>query len=117
MAPAAPAPANAGRDFLIALQHTLGGAKDVRVVSPSDHLKAHPTRARLSSLHAGSWIDGTFGIWIGHAEDRQGWKLLGDCRRAIERARQDGAPAASVQAASWVETSSKSTHKHALMPV
>ncbi len=90
---------NAGMDFLLALQGALSRARDVHVVTPSQHLAAHPATARLSRLHAGSWIDGTFAIWIGHAEDRQAWRLLGDARRAVERARAEGRSAAQVERA------------------
>lgn len=90
---------NAGREHLLALQEVLGSARDVEVVTPSQHLQHQPARRRLSRLHAGSWVDSTFAIWIGHQEDRQGWRLLGDCRRTIERARRDGAPAEKVDAA------------------
>ena len=81
----------AGKDHLLALQQALSSASDLRVVTPSQHLQAHLPRGRLRHLHAGSWIDATFAIWIGHAEDRLGWRLLGDCRRAVERAAQAGA--------------------------
>ncbi|MEW5852414.1 MAG: glycoside hydrolase family 57 protein [Myxococcota bacterium] len=91
--------ANAGREHLRAIQHAFTHARDVRVVGPSRFLEKHPPRRRISRLHAGSWIDGTFAIWIGHAEDRHGWRLLGDCRRAIERARRQGAPTEQVEAA------------------
>jgi len=90
---------NAGRDHLIALQRALGSARDLHVVTPSERLAKARPKSVLKRLHSGSWIDGTFGIWIGHSEDRTGWKVLGDCRRAIERAQQEGAPEATIQAA------------------
>jgi len=34
----------------------------------------------LPSIPTGSWIDGTFNIWIGHDEDRTAWELLSKAR-------------------------------------
>jgi alpha-amylase/alpha-mannosidase (GH57 family) len=81
---------NAGREHMVAIQEALGSAGDINVVTPSQHLKRDPPRRKLGRLHAGSWVDSTFNIWIGHAEDRQGWRILGDCRREIDRARRRG---------------------------
>lgn len=77
---------NAGWDHLIALQTALADAADLRVVGPSAHLRDHPPKGQLERLHAGSWIDATFAVWIGHPEDVRAWKLLGDCRAAIAAA-------------------------------
>jgi alpha-amylase/alpha-mannosidase (GH57 family) len=33
-------------------------------------------------LHTGSWIDGTFDVWIGHEEDVMAWTLLRETRDA-----------------------------------
>lgn len=45
----------------------------------------HEPVGRVRTLHTGSWIHADFTIWIGHAEDRAGWRLLADARRAAER--------------------------------
>jgi alpha-amylase/alpha-mannosidase (GH57 family) len=54
-----------------------------------------PTREHrpLSRLHAGSWVDANFRIWIGEAEDRAAWEALRLAREALERARAAGRPA------------------------
>ena len=34
-------------------------------------------------MFAGSWIHADFSVWIGHADDRRAWDLLGDARDAL----------------------------------
>jgi len=41
-------------------------------------------RGTIRTLHTGSWINADFHIWIGDAEDRLAWSLLGDLRRRWE---------------------------------
>ncbi len=42
-------------------------------------------------MFAGSWIHADFSVWIGHADDRRAWDLLGDARDALS-AHAGGAP-------------------------
>jgi len=37
----------------------------------------------LARVFAGSWIHADFSVWIGHADDRRAWELLGDARDAL----------------------------------
>ena len=37
-------------------------------------------------IHSGSWIEASYRIWIGHAEDRRGWTALGKARDAVDAA-------------------------------
>ena len=46
---------------------------------------AEPTE-RLPSIFPGSWINGDFYIWMGHADDHRAWSQLVDARRALEGA-------------------------------
>ena len=39
---------------------------------------------RLPSVFPGSWINGDFYIWIGHADDHRAWSQLAEARRALE---------------------------------
>ena len=50
---------------------------------------------RLPSVFPGSWINGDFYIWIGHADDHRAWGQLVDARRALESP-PDGLPEASL---------------------
>ena len=38
----------------------------------------------LQSVPTGSWIDGTFNIWIGHNEDRKAWEMLARARALLK---------------------------------
>jgi hypothetical protein len=38
----------------------------------------------LPSIPSGSWIDGTFHIWIGHPEDHAAWEMLSRARTLME---------------------------------
>jgi hypothetical protein len=38
----------------------------------------------LPSIPTGSWIDGTFHIWIGHPEDHAAWEMLSRARTLME---------------------------------
>ena len=38
-------------------------------------------RETLPSIFPGSWINGDFYIWIGHADDHRAWSQLVDARR------------------------------------
>lgn len=40
----------------------------------------------VESVRAGSWINANFNIWIGHAEDRKAWSLLGKTRERLAKA-------------------------------
>ncbi len=55
--------------------------------NPLRSVPAHPTHEQreLEPLWAGSWIDSTFGIWIGESEENQGWGYLAQTRAALQR--------------------------------
>ncbi|MEK7477344.1 MAG: glycoside hydrolase family 57 protein [Candidatus Coatesbacteria bacterium] len=72
-----------GRDFLTALYQTLGDDQGIRCVTPTGYLDEYPQRRALSRVHAGSWINHDFSIWIGHAEDRAAWEMIAMTRNAL----------------------------------
>ncbi|MHB1843888.1 MAG: glycoside hydrolase family 57 protein [Deltaproteobacteria bacterium] len=81
-----------GREFLHRLCEALEGHEGgVEPVLLRERLAERPPRDSLPRLHPGSWIEASFRIWIGHAEDRAGWEALGEVRRRFEQARADGA--------------------------
>lgn len=53
--------------------------------NPKRSIPAHPTssQTKLDKLFAGSWIDGTFSIWIGENEENQAWSCLADARKDL----------------------------------
>ena len=84
---------NDGRDFFLYLYERLSGEPGLRCVTVGEYLKEHPARARIERLHAGSWINANFRIWIGHEEDNRAWDLLSQTRDALtDYASRDGDP-------------------------
>lgn len=81
-----------GRPFLRALYARLESHPNLRTVTMSEAC-AEATEP-LGSIFPGSWINGDFYIWIGHADDHRAWSQLVDARRALET------PAAGVSEAS-----------------
>lgn len=45
---------------------------------------------RIERIWSGSWIEANYRIWIGHHEDVTAWTLVGEARRALETAQQEG---------------------------
>jgi alpha-amylase/alpha-mannosidase (GH57 family) len=84
---------NDGRDFFLYLYERLSGEPGLRCVTVGEYLKEHPARARIERLHAGSWINANFRIWIGHEEDNRAWDLLSQTRDALtDYASRNGDP-------------------------
>ncbi len=70
-----------------------------------ERLAAHPTLklstfaqcmddrveiTRLSDMISGSWVHGTFSTWIGDRDKNRGWDMLGDAKRAFDKAVAQG---------------------------
>jgi hypothetical protein len=81
---------DSGELFLRLLMQKLDDLKpNIECVTLSSALEhAGPIR-ELPSIPTGSWIDGTFHIWIGHAEDHAAWDMLSRAR-SIWQKRVDG---------------------------
>jgi len=86
------------KDFLKNLYQSLErsfDAGEVVTVTGSEYLNGnssrnvpeHPTSnmRELEPLSAGSWIDGTFGVWIGEPEENLAWGCLLRTRQDVER--------------------------------
>jgi hypothetical protein len=78
-----------GRPFLRALYRRLSEHPELRTVTMAEGC-AEAGR-ELNAIFPGSWIDGNFYIWIGHADDRRGWNQLAEAREALTAARRDPA--------------------------
>jgi alpha-amylase/alpha-mannosidase (GH57 family) len=82
---------NSGAEFLDALYAALEEpARRVDTVTMSEATRSPPGRA-IPKIHSGSWIEASYRIWIGHAEDRQAWAALGRARDAVAAAERSGA--------------------------
>lgn len=71
-----------GRPFLRELYRRLEAARDIEAVTMSEAVSggAEP----LAHLFAGSWIQASFRIWAGHADDRRAWAQLSRVRSAYD---------------------------------
>jgi len=57
----------------------------------SETLAWNGPTGRLDHIHPGSWIEGSFRIWIGHPEDVAAWNLVRQTKDAVDQAAQSGA--------------------------
>lgn len=72
---------DSGHVFLKFLMERLSGlAPDISCITFSEALDLTNYKIPLPSIPTGSWIDGTFNIWIGHAEDHAAWEMLARAR-------------------------------------
>jgi alpha-amylase/alpha-mannosidase (GH57 family) len=93
---------NDGRDFFLTLYERLSKEQWLRCVTVGEYLKENPAQASIERLHAGSWINANFRVWIGHEEDNRAWDLLAQTRRALtEYAARNGDP--DTLARAWEE--------------
>jgi alpha-amylase/alpha-mannosidase (GH57 family) len=79
--------AGGGRPFLRALYRALAAHPDLTTVTMTE--ACAEARRPLTTLFPGSWIDGNFYIWIGHADDQKAWSQLSDARAALDAAVAD----------------------------
>jgi alpha-amylase/alpha-mannosidase (GH57 family) len=83
---------NDGQDFLRGLYGVLSNDSRFKTVTMSEFLNEYGYRDPLLGLHAGSWINANFRIWIGHEEDNLAWDYLTQTRddlEAFEKANPD----------------------------
>jgi hypothetical protein len=80
---------NSGFDFLDALWSRLESSPGISTTTVGDAVREAPGPV-IPRIHSGSWIEASYRIWIGHAEDRAGWSALGKARDAVEAAERAG---------------------------
>ncbi len=75
-----------GRPFLRALYAALAEHPDLQAVTMSEAAgeSGPPAQAAFEHVFPGSWINGDFYIWIGHADDRTAWGQVADARRTFD---------------------------------
>ncbi|MBN1621776.1 MAG: hypothetical protein JW871_04215 [Endomicrobiales bacterium] len=74
---------NDGWDFLRELYKALSGDSSVETVTINEYLANFPPKETLKKIWPGSWINGNYGIWIGHPEDNLAWDYLGEARNTL----------------------------------
>ncbi|UCG79072.1 MAG: glycoside hydrolase [Nitrospirota bacterium] len=77
---------NDGHDFLNALYKLINDDDRIHSITASEYLSISSKKHTLERLHAGSWIYGNFGIWIGHDEDNIAWDYIYQTRKALVEA-------------------------------
>jgi alpha-amylase/alpha-mannosidase (GH57 family) len=75
---------NDGHDFLRYLYEGLTKEKRLKTVTVSEYINNLDKGNPLNRLHAGSWINANFSIWIGHEEDNIAWDYLSETRDDLE---------------------------------
>ena len=78
-----------GAPFLAQLFSAMEGAADLVTVLPDAALAEGS--APLQRVHAGSWIDANFRIWIGSRAKDRAWEALGAAAEVVEEAVAAGA--------------------------
>jgi len=78
-----------GHDFLDTLYAGIERHEHISSVSVGEAVKEARAPA-IPRIHSGSWIEASYRIWIGHAEDRAGWTALGKARDAVALAEASG---------------------------
>jgi alpha-amylase/alpha-mannosidase (GH57 family) len=71
-----------GRPFLRALYGAIASHAELQTVTVSEAC-AEPT-VDIDGIFPGSWINGDFYGWIGHADDHRAWSQLADARDALD---------------------------------
>ena len=74
---------NDGHDFLNLLYQAISDDPEIETVTVADYLEKNPPKETLKKLWPGSWINGNFGIWIGHPEDNLAWEFIEETRNFI----------------------------------
>lgn len=76
---------NSGFDFLNSLYTKLSKEEKNGLITTtvSEYLAKFPPKNELKGIFPGSWINGNFGIWIGHPEDNQAWDYLSQTRKFL----------------------------------
>jgi len=69
-------------DFLQGMYRGIAASSTLNLTTCSDVLKHTRFDGRLHSIFPGSWINGNYGIWIGHPEENLAWDLLFQARQA-----------------------------------
>lgn len=74
---------NDGWDFLRLLYESISNDPVIETVTINEYINANQNTETLTKLFPGSWINGNFGIWIGHPEDNLSWDYLYDTRKFL----------------------------------
>ncbi|NIM04020.1 hypothetical protein GTN66_07765 [bacterium] len=74
---------NDGWDFLKELYRAISDDSLLESATISKFMENYPQPVPLPKLWSGSWINGNFGVWIGHEEDNLAWDYLARTRKML----------------------------------
>ncbi len=80
---------NDGWDFFTELYTRLSEDPLIETTTVRSYLDRFPPKSTLSRLHAGSWINHNFRVWIGHEEDNLSWDALYETREFLVRTERE----------------------------
>ncbi len=80
---------NDGWDFFHELYSRLSDDPLIETTTVRDYLDRFPPQETLPRLHAGSWINHNFRVWIGHEEDNLSWDVLYETREFLVRTERE----------------------------
>lgn len=75
---------NDGQDFLNRLYERLSEESEFDITTVGGYFESGPEVKELPRLHAGSWINHNFNVWIGHEEDNAAWDALSEARDMLD---------------------------------
>ncbi|NTW87990.1 MAG: glycoside hydrolase, partial [Desulfobulbaceae bacterium] len=71
---------NNAYNFLQGMYKGIAESASLRLATCSEVLKETRFDGRLHTIFPGSWINGNYGIWIGHPEENLAWDLVAKAR-------------------------------------
>ena len=92
-----------GVTFLRNLYERCVRANDLKPVRIDHYLEQNPPRDLLPHLFAGSWINHSFAIWIGHEEVNTAWDVLHQTREHLKQQAQATALSPEQLRQAWEE--------------
>lgn len=66
--------------FLQKVYQNLAESAEFNLTTCSDIIGKSHFQGQIHNIHQGSWINGSYGIWIGHPEENLAWDLLLNAR-------------------------------------
>jgi len=76
---------NDGWDFLTRLYQAISDDPLLETITISKFAEKYTEPVSLPKLWSGSWINYSFGVWIGHKEDNLAWDYLARTRKLLAR--------------------------------
>ncbi len=73
---------NNAYDFLHSMYKGIAASPTLRLTTCSEVLQETRFDGRLHTIFPGSWINGNYGIWVGHHEENLAWDLIAHAREA-----------------------------------